>query len=84
MDAFVASGATALGLSLIFLWLFVNEQIVPKGRLLEMKEQLKEAKDALASALVVIKSQNEGVAPLLITVRELITEVKSLLLRSRR
>jgi hypothetical protein len=84
VDAFLASGATALGLSLLFLFLLVTEQIVPKGRLVEAKEQVKECKDALKEALGVIKSQNDGVTPLLITVKELVVEVKTLLARARR
>jgi hypothetical protein len=84
VDAFLASGATALGLSLLFLFLLVTEQIVPKGRLVEAKDQVKECKDALKEALGIIKSQNDGVTPLLITVKELVVEVKTLLARGRR
>jgi hypothetical protein len=84
LDAFLGGGVTALGLALIFLWLLINEQIVPKGRLTEVKEQLKECKDLLKEAYVVVKQQNDGVAPLLITVRELVGEVKTLLARGRR
>lgn len=79
VDTFLASGATALGLSLIFLFLLVTEQIVPKGRLAEMKAQLDDAKIALTAALGVIKQQNDGVQPLLTTVKELVDEVKALL-----
>jgi hypothetical protein len=84
VDTFLASGATALGLSLLFLFLLVTEQIVPKGRLGEVKEQLSECKDALRDALGVIKQQNDGVQPLLTTVKELVVEVKTLLARGRR
>lgn len=77
VDTFLASGATALGLSLIFLWLLITEAIVPKGRLSDAQKQVTECKDAMKDALAVIKQQNDGVQPLL-------TAVNALLARGRR
>jgi hypothetical protein len=84
LDAIVAGGGTALGYSLIVFWLLVTEQLVPKGRLAEVKEQLKECKDALREALAIIKEQNDGTQPLVTIVKELVSEVKMLLARGRR
>lgn len=83
VETFLASGATALGLSLLFLFLLVTEQIVPKGRLSEMKAQLDDCKAALKDALVVVKQQNDGVQPFLLTVKELVADIKTLLARRR-
>lgn len=77
LETFIAGGATALTLSLFFLWLFLTEKIVPKGRLDEMKIHWDETKTALKDALVVIKQQNDGVQPLLISVKELIDRINT-------
>jgi hypothetical protein len=84
LDAIIASGTTALGLALIFLWLLIREEIVPKGRLAEVKEQLRDCKDALKEALSVVQKQNDGVQPLVGTVKDLVTDVKLLMARSNR
>lgn len=77
IDTFLTSGATALGLSLIVMYLLLTERIVPKGRLDEKQVQLDEAKAVARDALAIVKQQNDGVQPLLITVRELVELLKA-------
>lgn len=67
VETFIASGVTALGLSLLFLYFFLTEKIVPKGRLDEKNVDLDYAKAALKDALAIIKQQNDGVEPMLKT-----------------
>ena len=84
LDALLAGGTTALGLAMFFLWMLITEKIVPKGRLDEVKGDLIECKTLLKDALALVKSQNEGVQPLLKTVQDLVADVKTLLARGRR
>jgi hypothetical protein len=51
LDQFVASGATALTLSLAFLWLLVTERIVPKGRLDDEKARTSKAEERESRAI---------------------------------
>lgn len=83
-DTFLAAGTTTLGLAMLFLFLLVTEQIVPKGRLNEMKANTDEVKAALKDALAIIKEQNDGVQPLLGVVKELVTEVRTRLFQVTR
>lgn len=84
LDAFLASASTALGLSLVFLYLLITEAIVPKGRLNDVKGQLEDAKVALKDALSVIKQQNDGVLPLVVMLKDLAVDLKVFLARRQR
>jgi hypothetical protein len=45
---------------------------------------LRDCKDALKEALSVVQKQNDGVQPLVGTVKDLVTDVKLLMARSNR
>lgn len=51
LEQFAASGATALTLSLLFLWLLVTERIVPKGRLDDEKARTTKAEERESRAI---------------------------------
>ncbi|MDE3095610.1 MAG: hypothetical protein KGK07_06375 [Chloroflexota bacterium] len=51
LEQFIASGATALTLSLFFLWMLVSERIVPKGRLDDEKARTEKAEERESRAI---------------------------------
>ena len=51
LEQFIASGATALTLSLCFLWLLITERIVPKGRLDDEKARTAKAEERESRAI---------------------------------
>lgn len=84
LDAFVASGATALGLALVFLWLLIVERIVPFGRLWESQKERDEFRNTAQQAMDMLMKQIAANHEASTAVRQLAAEIRAMVERNHR
>ncbi|HZP97233.1 MAG TPA: hypothetical protein VFC31_13015 [Candidatus Limnocylindria bacterium] len=68
LEQFIASGATALTLSLFFLWMLVTERIVPKGRLEDEKARTAQAEERESRAIAGWERQTQATDKLAVAI----------------
>ena len=68
LEQFIASGATALTLSLFFLWMLVSERIVPKGRLEDEKARTAKAEERESRAIAGWERQTDATDKLAVAI----------------